>query len=940
MADRLRRCPLEHMGGQIERRNELGGLQLSAKCFPRAGSITMGYGASEHQVARRWLDDIFRLTPTRATFLSEVHAFLRPQASFKVLKDVSVWWQMQLWKHLLHKAITRSEAKELVTLQSRWLQQAVTGVPRPGLKEAQDKYHDLVLKNLPTRVPEEHKDLVAETLLHAFVFAGGLSVPQTIQAAIAVLCSPEIFTRAIDERNVQEFVLEVTRLFPAVQFFPLWRDGRRELLSLNAALRDPKAWGKESHQFTLKPQSIYADKHVGFANQAEGHDFHSKCCPGRALTFAVVEAFVLALGPWAAYDRDAKAGDSRPHAAWHAVKLRRGKVPQWWKTFKMKRIVCAPLEKIGLLLAAGPRNETGDEQLEKLQPAHFQALVSKFDNEDGLPDELKKMSLMSRRMWHIVKYQWKDKGCIQMIDPPRHAPKEFTDKDSIELDYIGVRLPFRDEQFTGLNSMQERMIHLLKALSLSWTGFNDDPLPELLVQSQEQRQQAIVLGKLAFRNADGRSRLPATVDPWKDITADNTQWQIAKAGIGQLYLAQNRDPTKVDLGELVCDCSALTSLAVRPAFERLGARAYFKKTIDGEYEITAVDLSSYSDAPNKRGCRMFSRLRDQNSSVSVAESCNNTITKADKRWEHAKFVWRSSVFALCTIRDHLVWSHWTSANAFTTSMRETLDPTHPVRRVLHVNQFNTARINYQSYLTLYPEGAFLHQISGFTYDSLSQAFANSAQAFRYETWPQFYERVNLDKELKDELPIFQDGLLVWNALHEFYFKYVDLYYSSDAEVCQDKQLQDYWKFKRVPAYTRGLPELSKKALVDQMTKAVFDVTAGHQFVGNVQAYLTDPAGVCLQIRSGHDMADRQAMLNILNLQASTGSPMPKLMSDWFWLFDPGEADKVRSKALRGIFQELLCRLNQVSETVKQNNTSRMQTCSLFDPEGFETSVSL
>merc|ERR1711862_994746 len=113
---------------------------------------------------------------------------------------------------------------------------------------------------------------------------------------------------------------------------------------------------------------------------------------------------------------------------------------------------------------------------------------------------------------------------------------------------------------------------------------------------------------------------------------------------------------------------------------------------------------------------------------------------------------------------------------------------------------------------------------------------------------QLYETTDLPAEVKDKLPIFEDGLPVFDALHKFCCAYTDLFYPTDDAVKSDAELCEYWKFKVAPQYTQGLPPLSKAALIAQMAQGIFDVTAYHDFVGGVVEYTTDPAGAFFQVR--------------------------------------------------------------------------------------------
>mmetsp|Transcript_48852 Transcript_48852/g.91421 ORF Transcript_48852/g.91421 Transcript_48852/m.91421 type:complete len:296 (+) Transcript_48852:2-889(+) len=290
---------------------------------------------------------------------------------------------------------------------------------------------------------------------------------------------------------------------------------------------------------------------------------------------------------------------------------------------------------------------------------------------------------------------------------------------------------------------------------------------------------------------------------------------------------------------------------------------------------------------------------------------------------------------------HLVWTHWIIANALATSLRESFNPHHPIRRVLHVNQWNTASINYMSFWTLFPENGFLHHMSGFSYEGLGTVFNTALEIYKYQTWPEVYEACDLPEEVKDKMPMFEDGLPFWKILHEFYTGYVDLYYESDEAVLADTEIVAYWRFQCGPQYSRGLPALSKAALVDQMTHAVFTVTGYHEFVGNVIGYVSDPLGGFLQVRPELNMADKQHMIQALSLAASTGSPMPRFIDDWSYLLDLGRAAKVnRYEEAMVLFKKMQDALKELSKTNKQRNETRPQAFRHFDPEFMESSVSL
>ncbi|CAK0802440.1 unnamed protein product [Prorocentrum cordatum] len=278
----------------------------------------------------------------------------------------------------------------------------------------------------------------------------------------------------------------------------------------------------------------------------------------------------------------------------------------------------------------------------------------------------------------------------------------------------------------------------------------------------------------------------------------------------------------------------------------------------------------------------------------------------------------------------------------------TLDANHPVRRLLQVHTYKTESINHHSALSLYPEGGMLHRMSPFPYEELQRVFAMAAASYRFRTWPEEREAFDLPDGLKDRLPIFQDGLDLWRALYRWVSGYLGVFFPTDADVQGDPGLQEYWKFSRTPLYAAALGRpLSKASLTDQITRAVFDATAMHEFVGGVVGYTTDPAGAVLQVRPGLDMAGLQQFVQVNSLVAGTGMPMPMLMpsgqpgdEDWLPQLRLGQASDVHVERLHA---ELMRDLGAVSTAIGQRNSpagARMHPFEKMDPGTHERSLSL
>lgn len=143
----------------------------------------------------------------------------------------------------------------------------------------------------------------AALIAHAAHDASALSraAPSLISKALWLLhnssdvpLTPPLFMgdpQLSDPKVLRAFVLEVARLFPEVTHVPLDRaDGRRELLSIEAAMRDAAVWGANADSFDLSRSTDIRTGPYGvlWAHPANG----ARGCPGMSLSLHVMEAFL------------------------------------------------------------------------------------------------------------------------------------------------------------------------------------------------------------------------------------------------------------------------------------------------------------------------------------------------------------------------------------------------------------------------------------------------------------------------------------------------------------------------------------------------------------------------------------------------------------------------------------------------------------------------
>jgi len=954
---KLAEVPEQLVSGEATRRNELANLKLDPKVFPLTDIILLCGNVEMH---RRLSPHIRALLnnpsmPDRDGWKKEAEAFLATCAlkrRFKAKEEVGTWWFQMMWKYIIGITLTVAEAQEFGKFQSAWLASALTSAPNTfvdklhldnvtsdiwpldKLLEVQVQYRKKIRAKLPDNVPEGDRDIVAQGILEVFSF-GGISVPPTIHAAMAVLFRRDILLSPVEinEGNIEAFIYEVTRLFPTVQGFCYYKGNERQHLELAHGLRDPAVWGPDSHKFTLKDLDLYKKNHIGFANGAVAKSVNdTKECPGQHIALPASQGFILALAQW-------QPSKGKQLAYWAPKSVPRpGAVfNNWWMDFDV------------VIQDWMDGDQTGESLLAELGPIEMARLLQHIGHAHHKHSKLRALlgpsrdaeqnrylgacNLATKMFFEITRGQYQELAMNHTsheidMTPPRKTDRYF------ELDFFGktptIRLPTQDGVAYRLRDEIMAKMRIVQG-----TEIDDSMDPSVRVTTKEDRLGAIMLVQQAYRRSGGKepppnsisrpdSYLPKAMSTFYDITTDDAQVAIAKCGMGQLYLKANKNEYLKAFGDVICDTGVLATLSVRPSFERLGAIAVFKRESNDKWTLTAIDW--------KHG--------------------DKVVRPGDHDWEHAKWAWRCSILTLLTAVNHLVQAHWIVANSLNVHSRENLGVHHPIRRLLQVVTYNTTTVNHASSLTLYPNGAMLTRLSPFPYEELQKAFVLGAESWKFQSLPEEYATVDLPEDIKSKLPFWQDGLEVYEAMRKFVEGYVDVYYPTDESLRACPELTKYWQFEHVQQYARQMPAISKEALVKQIARGMFDVTAYHEYVGYVVTYTTDPAGAVPQVRPGRNMTDIQEMLGVNGLVAGTGIPMPMFVpsgtagdEEWLPILDitAGGQDPSKFKKVTDLYHTFMAKLKHISAEIAKRNApgaGREMPFRNMDPVTFERSVSL
>lgn len=331
VTQQLASVPEMEVSGQVRRLGDLGYFIFNDimweddwKTFP------IGADLEDHRKARPIADAVLGSDSTAwstGMIREKAQEFFQGRNSF-TQADLSKWINKLLHKIMLDMDITDAEEAEfeqyksqsfiLSLLPKTLLSLIQTVVPEvaaqiAALKQMRENLLDKYQEALDTDTRgiiqrfsnARDKKFVADLFLTGLTSAGGLSVPSLMGIGFAVLHGAEAYGSVVlpdfelRNNNIEQFVLECARRFPAVVGFPMWDPTltSRHVLNLPLALRDPLVW-EAPREFRLRPLSEYHETAgtgtkigVAWAQQAKGNHGitpDSRGCPGQDLSVVIM----------------------------------------------------------------------------------------------------------------------------------------------------------------------------------------------------------------------------------------------------------------------------------------------------------------------------------------------------------------------------------------------------------------------------------------------------------------------------------------------------------------------------------------------------------------------------------------------------------------------------------------------------------------------------
>ncbi|KAK5858131.1 hypothetical protein PBY51_002297 [Eleginops maclovinus] len=322
-------------------------------------------------------------------------------------------------------------------------------------------------------------------------------------------------------------------------------------------------------------------------------------------------------------------------------------------------------------------------------------------------------------------------------------------------------------------------------------------------------------------------------------------------------------------------------------------------------------------------------------------------------WLLAKLWVHSADFQVHQLVSHYLRTHMVGELSCGATLRQ-LPPPHPLHQLLMPHLRTSLQINFQARATLLAAGGVFDKAVGCGLKALPVLLSRASQRISYRSLC-----VPEDLQLRgvEALPnsfYSQDARKVWDALHRFVLRWVDVFYSADVEVLQDSELQMWIRDINTHGFGpgSGFPEaLQTKAEVSQfVTMIIFSCSALHAAVNFSQLDFAlwipnCPASMCRPPPQEKGLVTEDELLHFLpdvNTSCRVLSALMLLSQpavDFVPLCHYREA-LFREGAPRRLVEEVQAELKQISRDIAERNLHLELPYPYLSPERTDNSVAI
>ncbi|XP_077057679.1 polyunsaturated fatty acid 5-lipoxygenase-like [Siphateles boraxobius] len=207
-------------------------------------------------------------------------------------------------------------------------------------------------------------------------------------------------------------------------------------------------------------------------------------------------------------------------------------------------------------------------------------------------------------------------------------------------------------------------------------------------------------------------------------------------------------------------------------------------------------------------------------------------------WMLAKMWVKSADFIVHQLVTHLLRTHLIS-EVFDIAMYRQLPAVHPVYKLLKPHVRFTPAINAAARGNLINDDGIITMISSLSGDGMAEVIKRGMETLSYESlcFP-----ADIDARGMKDTPKYyyrDDGMMIWDAIHNFVSAVVKIYYDSDETVQRDEEIQGFvedchsgMKKSQIKCVLSLFPDSLKtrEELIKYLTSVIFISSAQHAAV--------------------------------------------------------------------------------------------------------------
>ena len=229
-----------------------------------------------------------------------------------------------------------------------------------------------------------------------------------------------------------------------------------------------------------------------------------------------------------------------------------------------------------------------------------------------------------------------------------------------------------------------------------------------------------------------------------------------------------------------------------------------------------------------------------------------TGTPEDQRWS---WLIAKTIVQIADANYHELISHLGRTHLliepFVIATERELAPNHPLGILLRPHFQGTLFINNAATVGLINKKGIVDATFGGTLDESLRITLEGVRGYPFSfndsMLPKFFEQRGVeDQETLPDYPYRDDGMLIWNAIHDWVTSYLSIYYQNDQDMVNDTELQNWVKSLtgddggRMKGFgesnsSGNLDIHSKTYLIDAVTLIIFTCSAQHAAVNFAQA---------------------------------------------------------------------------------------------------------